>query len=670
MTGSGNVVSINDKRDEAKRWPCDVFGWKSKNRLPYDVALSDMAETTGSIADIDWDLTILWNRRYAEAARNWAIYASRDLDDYFSSRPTPLVFRDVIDRLPRTQLRAVEHLQETVAHILRSVADVARNPWMFYDPASGVWTPEGQWLPGQVGSSVNLAVASVIRSFLDALNRSIDLLYTMVDWVVPPIDKPEKNASDDEKQDYADHEAKRNELRKRIKEAHKFAQAIPNGVFTKIESELRKRLAINQEQWDSDTRYLILKDGVIDLKETYRTGEIVLEEFSPLHFSTMRLDIAWNDQTRNAGLSEWERGVKKILPDPDVRGYLQKRYGAALLGTPAIAGKSMVWQYGPGDTAKSTIQECIAGDRGVFSPYALATSSQALLVSRGGGKNDNGERFVAYARGKRFAIMDEIQDGEMLDAEIVKRITGGGTVEGKALYSNAVRYFFTATIFISSNHPPTFPPGDTALQNRIHVIPFKHRFWVQSKNPKEWEASAPEDRADESWATRVLDSPHERSAILRWVIEGLVAFGRDGGIGSLPEAMRDEHDDFIADADPIATLANTLLGEEPGTESNPWLQIYSDAEWEQMGRQEYECISRDRLYELISLRAEQLGIGLDKNGQVSKKTVQRTRSMLSERGGNWKRVSVPGSTNKAYGMSRMLEAATVPSTTAKNKWGL
>lgn len=111
MSGS-NVVSISDRRDVGKRWPADVFGWKNRTRFAHDVALSDMADQTGSVAEIDWDLVILWNQAYADAARKWSNGTSRNIADYFSRRPSQEAFRNMIDRLPRSPLRAVEHLQE------------------------------------------------------------------------------------------------------------------------------------------------------------------------------------------------------------------------------------------------------------------------------------------------------------------------------------------------------------------------------------------------------------------------------------------------------------------------------------------------------------------------------------------------------------------------------
>lgn len=303
----------------------------------------------------------------------------------------------------------------------------------------------------------------------------------------------------------------------------------------------------------------------------------------------------------------------------------------------------MVWQYGPGDTAKSTLQECVAGAHGVFAPYAMTTSADSLTDR--GTKSGAAERFKAYARGKRYVLMSELREGEMLDQAVVKSVTGGETVEGTAKFANAVSYFFTASVFMASNHPPTFPPGDTALAGRIHVVPFEHRLWVRSKNPEEWERASPEHRADEDWAARILGSAQERRAIFAWVLAGLEAFGREG-LGKLPQAMLEAREDFAADADPVGRLVRTLLGTEPGWEGPAWLKIYTDQEWEGSGRYEGDGVAKARLEQLVNARARELGMVKFGEDGLSPKWLKASMRMLHELGGRKKVAMVDRETRR------------------------
>jgi phage/plasmid-associated DNA primase len=646
-----------------RRWPRDVFSWADKTPDVDDVHLNHMVDAmlVDAVDEIDWDVAVWWNTGLAEAARRWEtrpvfkdpFAAGRFLEELLGDQMPSEQVRNFINRIPRTEKRALDHLAAAVGHIARSVDSIKGKPFRLYDPSRGVWVQEGEWF-GSHGVTVLDQVDAMVDRFTMALNRAVDFMRGVADVLTPAPPKPGNNEPQQVKDAYQDALRQRAQLITPLTEAKALVDAIFGGKFRVMRSDLRARLAVSEDKWDSFTRWLVLQDGVVDLEDVKATGEVNLQPFSPLMYMTSALDMAWRDQLRNAGESEWERGVAKILPNPDVRAYLQKRYGAALLGTPGVAGKSMVWQYGPGDTAKSTLQECIAGERGVFAPYSLVVSSQAL--TRNGQRSGAGELFMAQARSKRFVIMSELPDGEMLDAEIVKRVTGGESVSGTAKYANPIRYYFSATLFMSSNHPPTFPPGDTALAARIHVVPFEHRFWIQSKNPKEWAAAKPEDRADENWAIRVLESAQERSAILRWVLTGLATFGREGGLGDLPEAMQEQREQFVADADPVATVVRALLGEETGTEESAWIAILSDTEWEARGLRNGDGVRKARVEQLIKERARLLGFG-DPAGEVGSNFVLSARRMLHERGGTWAKIKIPGSRESDYAMTRMVDLA-------------
>lgn len=684
-----------DPRKETPRWirleegteqvtqslsAIEKFEWPVDADLPGDVDLAAF-EDEYDLKKFNWDLVIWWNMILADASyrgrkegRDPVELLPQGWRDTLGDRSTPdavaaadAMVMTVAARVPRSEKRCVNHLAQAVSHVLRAKADVAKSPWMIYEADTGIWRQDGQWLSDRkVGMSVGSAVDEVLDRFEAAMHRAIDTLDSMVELAEPdPGPKPPTGAPAQQRQAWQTATARRKELKQHYEDAYEMARDIPRGKYRLIKNALRERLAIEQIWWDRDTRWLVLRDGVLDLEDVMRNGRMSLYSFSPYLASTMALDVALSDAERNAGKSEWQRGVEKVLPDAEVREYLQKRFGAALLGRPGIAGKSMVWQYGVGDTAKSTIQECIAGARGVFAPYSYTADPMAL--TKKGAERGATERFIAYARGKRFVVLSELNDAEHLDGAKLKLITGGETVAGTAKYSNEVNYFFTATLFMASNHAPTYPPGDTALVGRIHVVPFTHRLWVKSKNPDEWEAADPEHRADEDWANRVLNSPQERAAIFRWVVDGLVKFGRDGGIGRLPAAMETARQEFSSDADPVGTLVRALLGTEPGYEDSAWLKILSDIEWGD--RRESDGIPDKRIEELINMRARDFNLVRFPEDGLSRSYMRAAKRMLHEVGGNKKKVKGPDG-RAIFAYSRMVETlpAELAVTQGANEW--
>lgn len=612
------------------------------------------------IHDFDWNLAIWWNADLAEAVRGWDVSKKigkqwdyfEDIRPGFQAADGMETYMASVVRLPRTEARCAQMLAAAVRHIVKADSDARPAAWMIYDSTTGVWRREGE-------NDVAAAVVDAILRFGAALGRAIDCARELIDMVEPdPGPDPGPLVTPAQHSAWELAVERRKLMNGALKEAREMARTIPRGKYAALRSELKSRVTQSATAWDGDTRWLVLRDGVVNVEDIYAGTGVVLGGHSPAHMSTMALDVAWTDEVRNAGKSEWEAGIEKVLPDVEVRQYLQKRFGAALLGRPGVAGKSMVWQFGPGDTAKSTLQECVAGDHGVFAPYSIVTSSDSLTER--GAAHGASDRFKAYARGKRFVIMSELTEGEVLNQSILKSVTGGETVEGTAKYANSVSYFFTATLFMASNHPPSFPPGDTALVGRIHVVPFEHRLWVRSKNPKEWDEAAPEHRADEDWAKRTLSSSQERRAIFKWVIEGLEQFGREG-IGQLPQAMVEAREDFAADADPVGLLVRTLLGTEPSSSLPAWITIMSDAEWTASLRYEGDGLLKTRAEQLINARARELNLVKFMEDGLSPKWMRASLRMLHELGGKKKNAMIDRESRKTGTVfSRIAELDVIP----------
>lgn len=500
-----------------------------------------------------------------------------------------LRFDLMLDRLPTSEMRFAERFTGVMKPTLRSNADVVGKPFMLYDAGTGVWVQEGK---GSLkdGNNVAVAVSRMITGMLESLRIAEKVMMGFLYVVSPsPGPKPGTGVSATVRAVWQERNDRREENLRKIKKIEKFREGVENGKLTSILREVRAKLVEPATLWDSDMRWLVVGDGVVDLDKVVELDEKGESKYSlydafrrwrPDTYSTMaiteHLSTAINHQD-----TAWLAGVRKVLPDEDVRNYLQMRFGAALLGTPGVVGKSMVWQFGEPDTAKSSIMECIAGQNGVFSPYSIVATANSLTIA--GERTGEAERTKAYARGKRYMIMDEIDAGTHLSQAQLKTLTGGNSVVGTAKYANSVQYLFTATMFMASNDEPTYPPGDVAFRNRIHVVPFRHKLWVRSKDPEKWEAAPEENRADETWKEKILSDPVERSAILLWVLDGLVKFSLSRGILVLPEAMREAADTFGSASDPVLHTIRSLLGLDDASEEPPVFRIWTDKEWEGAG---------------------------------------------------------------------------------------
>jgi P4 family phage/plasmid primase-like protien len=624
--------------------PRHKFGWPVSGDLEGDLPLDHFMAEHDLLA-IDWDAAVFWNVDLAKTAALLKVHGA----DAMVLLAFPTLSLDVFDnmsaRVPRSEKRSSDHLTHAIGHVVRSVDGFQGRPWRVYDPHTGVWFTEGQWFAGHEGQTTQSLIDDAITGFEQALHRAAELLGIALDFVLPEPAETDENAERIT--------AARNARLKHIREVVAYARSLSRGRDRTLKAALRDRLAVDQEWWDANPRHLLVRDGVIDLEQVLRTGEVEVGPFGPLLAATAAIDVRLSDAPP-ADASTFVHGVAKVLPDADVRAYLQKRFGAALLGRPSIAGKSLVWQWGPGDTGKSTLQEVIAGHRGVLAPYSVAASSR--VITRRGADRDEGGLFIARARGKRFAIISEIPEGELLDQEVVKGLTGGDTVTGAMKYRNPVEYPFTATVFVATNHPPSLPPGDTALLGRVHVVPFRHRLWIRSKNPTEWVAADESHRADEDWAAKVLDDPRERAAILRWVLDGLAAFGRDG-LGELPAEMRATKDSFAEEADPIYGAAMALLSKDGNTDG--WLRILTDDEWAHEDLRDGDGVTRERVEQLIAEWLRRRG-HVTAFGDVKPKAIRAVVTIINEHGGAMKKARVPATGATVSMFTRVREITAEP----------
>lgn len=632
-----------DNPKEHFGWPC-TFGAD----IPFSTVRAEV-----DYRKMNFDQVVWFNTDFAEMARKYYLFTigagpeenimTPGLALALSGIDKKMWIARIMARPAWTEFRCADHLERALSRVLRYNSGI--KSFMLYDADRGVWVSEKETLAS--GMTIGSAIDSIINEFAMALSRAADLLVHISKGPYPePGLKPQPSAGAASIAAWNQIDQERKDILKKIERVSKMARDIFQGKYQPIKALLRDRLSIDQTSWDSNTQWLVLRDGAVNVEEIYDEAMVNLYPFSPEHMMTMSLEVGLADAQASGEEAEWDRGVAKVLPDPEVRKYLQKRFGGALLGKPGLGGKSMVWQFGTGDTAKSTLQECIAGSRGVFAPYSIVSSANALTKS--GERTGAGERFKAYARGKRFAIMSELDDGEQLAQADMKVMTGGETVSGTAKFSNAVHYYFTATIFMASNHPPLFPPGDTAARSRIHVVPFTHKLYVRSKDPIAWESAPESHRADEGWSDKVLSSSSERAAILRWVLDGLVLFGKEG-IGELPTAMQDAAEEFAADADPASRLINSLLGKDGEFDAS--IRIHTDNEWDRYGYLERDGLSVRELETLLEIRASELKM-VKIGEQLPRKWLNGAKSMLNDIGGKKKKVKTANG-GGAYAYSRV-----------------
>jgi putative DNA primase/helicase len=250
------------------------------------------------------------------------------------------------------------------------------------------------------------------------------------------------------------------------------------------------------------------------------------------------------------GLSEtrWSKFAAEILPDEQVRAFVQRLMGVALYG--AVTEHVLAVLWGNGRNGKSTFIEAVMHALG---DYALQADAKLLLS----GASDRHSTERADLQGKRLAICMETARGRQVDAAMAKQLTGGDTVTARRMRRDNISFEPSHTVMLVTNHKPVVPGDDDALWKRIRLIPFTQRFLGQ--------------QADKGLLAALKADP---DAVITWMAEGWQDYQRDGlaepaAVLTATDSYREESDLarlFLAERCHIATTEPALS--QPGEKSS------------------------------------------------------------------------------------------------------
>jgi len=273
--------------------------------------------------------------------------------------------------------------------------------------------------------------------------------------------------------------------------------------------------------FDQHPLWLNVENGTLDLSDP--SAPILRPHRREDHLT--RLTAVEYDASATSPV--WESFLSDVLPDPELRAYLQRLMGTALIGEPV---QGMVIIHGPGGTGKTSFIEAMHGTLG---RYAEKTPFDTFLKKHGGGGVPND---IAKLAGSRLVFADESDEGREFSAALVKNLTGGNTISARFLYGEFFSFAQQFILCFVCNDRPVFNNLDSGMRRRILCIPF--------------EQVIPPERKNEALIQILSDPAQTGSAILNWLIAGLVIFRRDE-LRDPPEAVLAANQDYLDDLDPV-----------------------------------------------------------------------------------------------------------------------
>lgn len=322
-------------------------------------------------------------------------------------------------------------------------------------------------------------------------------------------------------------------------------------------------------EFDADPDLLNTPAGVVNL----RTGEVTAHDPDLL-----MTRITKGSYRPGFVHPDWTKALEAI-PDPEVRRWLQARFGQAITGHAAPDDILPILQGG-GENGKSTIVGY--GLLPAFGDYASAASPKLLQATKGSEHSTE----LADLRGRRLVLAEEMAEGQALNMTALKRILGTSRIKARYIRQDNIEFDATFSLFLTTNPRPIVTETDHGTWRRLALVPFPVTFVKRAAD-----IASPMDRiGDPGLRERIkANESGQHDAVVTWAVEGARRWYAEGSKAvAVPDAVREATEKWRAEADRIFAAWREWLVRDPSTAIvkeelhrafNVWLQANNHLPW-------------------------------------------------------------------------------------------
>lgn len=274
------------------------------------------------------------------------------------------------------------------------------------------------------------------------------------------------------------------------------------------------------EHVDENPHLLNCQNGTLDL-HTLR-----LRPHDPADMLTKITGASYDPAARG---ETWRGFLASSLPDPEVRGFLQRYAGLALIGQ--VIEHVIVIATGSGRNGKGVIARAM---KAALGSYAVTATNDLLITGRHGHKSAGELASMMVLRGARWAEMSEIDKGARMNESLMKSLTGGDTITAKFMGKDFVEFEPSHSFYMLTNDLPAVDADSEAAWARIRVVPFTESFIGKEDPTLDGRISA------------------EIDAVLVWAVEGLREYQRIGL--AAPDAVNNADSSYRQENDPVSAF--------------------------------------------------------------------------------------------------------------------
>ena len=410
---------------------------------------------------------------------------------FFAKQDNPIGY----EQLSKTNKKecvdmALDGSHNNIAHIMYNdygsefvCADISSKAW--YRFKNHIWTriDSGADLRERISASNDV----VIRSFADMIsdlqkqiayleNDDDDDQYNRRPHAIGPTADKKKKCKKADDPEIQVMKKKITAINKIIKDCK--SSPFKSHVMTECAEMFRDERII--DMLDKDPYLIAFKNGVYDFaNDIFRAGK-------PEDYISVALPIEYEDYGTidHPKVMEVEEFFRKIFPDDEVRNYFLNQVCQVFVG--GNQEKQILFWTGSGDNGKSVTQLLFEKMLGRLAIKFDTT----LITGKKSGAGCAAPELARSGNGVRWAVLDEPNRDEWINAGFMKLLTGQDSYFARDLYEKgkALREIIPMfKLHMLCNTLPGIRDGDMATWNRIKVIPFESTFVSKEKCPTSYE---------------------------------------------------------------------------------------------------------------------------------------------------------------------------------------
>ena len=216
---------------------------------------------------------------------------------------------------------------------------------------------------------------------------------------------------------------------------------------------------------DNKAHLLCFKNGVIDFNnKVFRKGQPDDNISKCTNIDYVKLNKK-HDKMRN----EVDEFMEQLFPIKELREYMWEHLASCLIGT--NSEQTFNIYTGSGSNGKSKLVELMGlclGEYKATVPITLITQKRNSIGST--------SSEIVQLMGTRYAVMQEPSKGDKINEGIMKEITGGDPIQGRALFKDTITFVPQFKLVVCTNTLFDIKSNDDGTWRRIRVCDFKSKF--------------------------------------------------------------------------------------------------------------------------------------------------------------------------------------------------